>query len=158
MSNFKCKECGNELVEIYKKGKVEWCEYYVDEDGELRDYESGGQYYGQENATLFCRECKQLADYYCGRAHDDTDEYMSIQEQGEIDSDNFKIMIDTLSRIIVENPECVNFSNLKEFCELVKVDISNVMKSIAHSIVEQQRPYIYPCTSSKDEIDDEIPF
>ena len=83
---------------------------------------------------------------------------MSIQEQGEISHDGFKIMIDDLSKVMVENPECVNFSNLKEFCELVKVDISDVMKSIAHSIVEQQRPYIYPCTSSKDEIDDEIPF
>lgn len=153
----KCKECGNELIEIYKQGEVVWCEHYVDEEGELRDYDEG-RYHGEEKAELFCKECKQFVYYWFTQAHCDTDNYMQIQEQAELDKDGLKILLNNLGKVMLESPECVNFSNLKEACEVLKIDISDVMKSIAFGMIEQQRPEIYIPRDLDENEDDEVPF
>ena len=146
----KCEKCENKLIEFTKKGEVKWCEHYVDEEGELQDYD-GGQYHGQESSLMFCKECKTFYESYFGIIHDDSNEYMQVQEEVSLEE-----ILYILSQVIQENPEHINFSEFKQICKALKIDIADVMKNIAFRVVEQQRPNISNVVDV--DTDNEVPF
>ena len=146
----KCEECKNELIEFAKSGEVQWCECGIDEHGELKDFEDGERGFGVEIKLLFCKECETFHESYLGPAHDDTYEYTHIQEEIGLEE-----MLCRLSEMTQEDIEKIDFKQLKQICNTLKIKMPDVIKNIAYRIVENQRPKIYiPIT-----IDDEdIPF
>lgn len=144
----KCEECQNDLLKIYKNGEVQWGDFCVGEDGELKEFDN---YVGGEDGLFFCKKCKYFVNYYFGVAHDDTDEYVQMQEKISLD---YALYI--LSKTLIDCPELIDFSALKEVCDILKINISDVIKNIAFEIVGQRKPCII--ANSNVETNDEVPF
>lgn len=137
-----CKECLIEISSIKKDGQLEG---HINKFGDLVMYNKTVSAKSYTNIS-FCKTCKVFYDSFELEYEDTTKDYFAM------DVITLDIALSMLSDILLYNPECINFKNLKEVFSILKIDSDKAIKSIAYNIVNKDKPSI-------DIIDDEeLPF